>query len=73
MPSMITPDTSHRDLWLYLSNQVPDSNSIEHMFMYREQLTSVQTSVGWIPQGCIDVFRRETTFRSRKVPSCQKE
>ena len=25
MPSMITPDTSHGDLWLYLSNQVPDS------------------------------------------------
>ena len=25
MLSTITPDTSHGDLWLYLSNQVPDS------------------------------------------------
>jgi hypothetical protein len=28
--------------------------------------------VGWIPHGCIDVFRRETRFRSGKVLTCQK-
>ena len=46
--------------------------SIELMFTHREHLTSTHTSVRWIPCSCIDVFRRETRFRSSKVLTCKK-
>ena len=45
---------------------------IELMSTHREHLSSIASSVRWIPCGCIYVFRQETGFRSGKVLMCKK-